>query len=197
MTGKAVVKHLTVAEFMAQYHDQLAEVVDGEVIIMPPPTRHHVRLAIALYNSLNDYLAENPLGTAWPDNTPYVLDCDPRTDWVRDSRVPDVSFITQNRMEAHDAEFGEDDNPWRLAPDLAVEFVSPHDRYSDVNDKVEDYLKYGTRLVWIIDPQTRVIRVYTPDDTGGSVLHDGDTLTGDPVLPGWSLAVKTVLDGKG
>ena len=186
---------LPLAEWMERYTRQPIEVVNGEIVTMSPPTRQHVRIARDLYDLIRDYLKQHPLGEVWPDNTPYVLDGNERKDWVRDSRVPDVSFISRERIKAHEEKYGAEEGPWRLAPDLAVEVVSTNDRYSDVMQKVADYLRYGTRLVWVIDPQNRTVRVHTPDDPDGHTLHEADTLPGDPVLPGWQIAVRVVLDG--
>jgi Uma2 family endonuclease len=184
---------LSVQRWMELYNEQPFEVVDGEIETMHPSGRYHARLSRELLTALQAYLDEHPLGEVWPDNTPYLLDGDERDDWVRDSRVPDVSFITRQKMAAHDEKFGDREGPWRLAPDLAVEIVSPNDSYSKIDRKIEDYLRYGTRLVWVIDPQTRKIKVHSPDDPEGTTLREDDVLRGEPVLPGWSMAVGEVL----
>jgi len=158
---------------------------------MSPPPIRPIRIARDLCDSLGDFASAGDLGQVWPDGTPYVLDASPRRDWVRGARMPDVSFIARDRLAAHAAQHAED-GPFRLAPDLAVEIVFPGDSYTDINRKVSDYLRYGARLVWVIDPDERTIRIYTPD---GRTLRDGDTLSGDPVLPGWSMPVRAVLDG--
>ncbi len=185
---------LTLEAYLDAYARQPVEVVDGDMVVMSPPELAHVIIARNLFVSLNDFVSEHQLGEVWPDATPYLLDADDRADWVRGSRVPDVSFVARERMDAHLARYGTE-GPLRLAPDLAVEIVSTHDRYSDLNRKVADYLRYGTRLVWVIDPQVRTVRVVTPDDPGGRILTPDDTLAGDPVLPGWSAPVLDVLGG--
>lgn len=72
-----------------------------------------------------------------------------------------------------------------LAPDLVVEVVSPNDRASEIQAKVGEWLRAGSRLVWVLYPTTRTAMVY---QVGGAVqlLHAEDTLTGDPVLPGFA-----------
>ena len=183
---------LTVAEFIEAYNCCPIEVVNREIVEMSPPEIKHVRIARNLFILLYQFATEQKLGEVWPDNAPYILDEDPRKDWVYGSRVPDVSFVARERMEAHHAEYGEE-GPLRLAPDLAVEIISPNDRYSEVNKKITDYLRYGVRAVWIIDPQARTVRICAPDYPGGIILKEEDSLTGDPVLPGWSVAVAEIL----
>jgi Uma2 family endonuclease len=184
---------LTLEAYLDAYARQPVEVVDGDMVVMSPPEFRHVRIAHTLYHLLYAFAGKKKLGSVWIE-APYLLDADDRADWVRGSRVPDVSFVARERMDAHLARYGTE-GPLRLAPDLAVEIVSPHDRYSDLNRKVADYLRYGTRLVWVIDPQVRTVRVVTPDDPGGRILTPDDTLAGDPVLPGWSAPVLDVLGG--
>ena len=64
-----------------------------------------------------------------------------------------------------------------LAPNLAVEVVSPSDRNREVLDKVEDWQRAGTRLVWVIYPSTRSATVYR-------TLGDSEQLSGDDILDG-------------
>ncbi|MBN1965698.1 MAG: Uma2 family endonuclease [Anaerolineae bacterium] len=194
-TTQAKTRFPTVAEWMARYDEQPVEVVDGEFVIISPPTEPHAHLSNELYFKIRTYLEQHPLGRAYADSVPYILDGDPRTDWVRNSRVPDVSFVSQERLAAHRARFGDAEGPLRLAPDLAVEVISQGDSFSDVMEKVRDYLRFGVRLVWLVDRHKHVVYVYTPDDPAGHVLTGDDTLTGEDVLPGWQLPVRDLFAG--
>ena len=79
-----------------------------------------------------------------------------------------------------------------LAPDLAVEVLSPNDRPEDVLEKVGEYLGVGTRLVWVIDPETRTAVVYR-SLTDVRVIGEADALDGEDVVPGFSCPLRTVL----
>ena len=186
---------LSVDEWVALYSARPVEIANGEIVGVSPPTMEHVLLAHDLYHLLDQHVRMHRLGRVWIE-APYLLEEDDRADWVRGSRVPDVSYVAQERLDAHLKQHGKS-GPMRLRPDLAVEIVSPHDSYSALTQKVADYLRYGVRLVWIIDPQTRTIRVHTPDDPDGHTLREGDTLSGAPVLEGWSLLVAEVLGAQG
>ncbi len=188
----AETRFLTVEEFVDAYTRQPVEVVDGKIVEMAPAEVAHMLMAHFLYDALAAWAREGGLGRAFIE-TPYVLDGSRRKNWVQGARVPDVSFLAQDRLKAHLDQHGAS-GPFWLAPDLAVEIVSVNDRYVDVQRKVVDYLRYGVRLVWVINPEMRVIRVFSPDDPEGRTLHEADTLTGDPVLPGWSIPVASVLD---
>ena len=100
----------------------------------------------------------------------------------------DVAVICAERVPSPqpcgDAEF---------APDLAVEVLSPSDRTGRVLAKVGDWIDAGARLVWIVDPELRVARVYRADGTQSWLTAD-DSLDGEDVLPGFSARVSEMID---
>ena len=76
--------------------------------------------------------------------------------------------------------------------DLAVEVLSPGDRPGEVLAKVADWLSAGTPLVWVVDPERRVARVYRHDGTEVIVSGEG-ALDGEDVLPGFSCSLESIL----
>src|SRR5881628_3691553 len=78
------------------------------------------------------------------------------------------------------------------APDLAVEVLSPGDRPGEVLAKVADWLSAGTRLVWVLDPERRLARVYRHDGSETIVTAEG-ALAGEDVLPGFSCSLVSIL----
>ncbi len=76
-------------------------------------------------------------------------------------------------------------------PDLAVEVVSPNDLYYEVEEKVQEYLNAGVSLVWVIDPEVRVVRVHRADSTA-AYLTENDELSGEDVLPGFRCRVRSL-----
>lgn len=181
---------LTVEEFFEQYGNQPAEVINGEVVLMSPNTRLPMQVAAILFADLFAFVQANDLGTVLFE-TAYVLDADERTNWVRSARQPDIAFVTRARVKEHNKRFGKG-GPWRLAPDLAIEIVSPTDSQNDIESRVHDYLRFGVPLIFVFDPFHRDVRVHTQDNPDGTLLNDTDTLIGDPVLPGWSIALSGI-----
>jgi Uma2 family endonuclease len=102
-------------------------------------------------------------------------------------RAPDVGFIHRDRVP-HPLPRGYAE----LAPDLAVEVLSPGDRPGEVLAKVSDWLRAGTRLAWVVYPIRRSARVYRADGTE-SFATAADGLDGEDVLPGFSLALAEVV----
>jgi Uma2 family endonuclease len=186
-------KYVTLTEYFEASDQYPAEVVDGEIVRMSPAQRGHSRLIRKLLVSLHIFCSQNDLGEVWSE-TSFVLDGIKGPDWVSRVRQPDVSFIAKKRVEDHDTAYGIDEGAWWLAPDLAVEIISPSDKYIDVVQKVAEYLQYGVRQVWLVNPPTRTVRIYTSENHDGIELDGTATLTADPVIPGWSMPVKDLFD---
>lgn len=132
---------------------------------------------------LGNYVMDRSLGYIFPSDAGYQ--CFP--DDPKKLRKPDVSFIALGRMPAT----GIPQGFLNIAPDLAVEVVSPNDLYSEVMTKVEEYLSVGVKLVWVVLPGLRQIQVFRADSTS-TVLHGQDQLSGEQVVPGFSCLVESV-----
>ena len=90
-------------------------------------------------------------------------------------RRADVSFIAADRYPLDQLSR---EGYSSIAPDLAVEVISPNDLAKDLDEKLEDYLRAGVKLIWVINPETRTLQVYYPDGTSRR-LHEADEVSGD------------------
>jgi Uma2 family endonuclease len=98
-------------------------------------------------------------------------------------RSPDAAWVQSDRLARLSS--GERERFLPLAPDFAAELRSPTDDLEDLQRKMTEYLQNGVRLGWLIDPEARRVHVYTPE--GASVLEHPETVSGEPVLPGFEL----------
>jgi Uma2 family endonuclease len=158
------------------------ELVRGELRRMSPAGHQHGRLVINLTTPLDQHVRENALGVVYAAETGFKLASDP--DVVR---APDVAFVRQERVDV----VGDNEGFWPGAPDLAVEFVSPNDLYTDIEEKVIDWLDAGTRMVIIVNPRKRIVTIYR-SLTDIAILTDNDTLDGADVVPGWAMPVRAL-----
>jgi Uma2 family endonuclease len=140
-----------------------------------------------LYSHLNGFLRDNPLGWAWPADLGY--DCYP--DVPGKVRKPDVSFIRIERMPEGPTSEGYAHIP----PDLAVEVVSPNDLWREVEAKIREYLAAGVSLVWVIDPDVRIVYVHRRDGAI-SKLSEADVLSGEDVVPGFRCPVASIFPAR-
>ena len=99
-------------------------------------------------------------------------------------RRPDLSFICLGRLPEERVP----DGHIRIAPDLAVEVISPNDLDYETDRKVEDYLQAGTRLVWVVNPEVRTVLVYRGDGSIAGTREPGE-LDGEDVIPGFRCRV--------
>ena len=103
-------------------------------------------------------------------------------------RKPDVSFVRRGRFAGEHLPEGHA----RIAPDLAVEVVSPNDLAEETMEKVRDYRSASVRLVWVIYPGCRVALVFRADGSS-SLLTEDQELSGEDVVPGFTCRVRDVL----
>lgn len=183
---------LSMLEFIQQYNEAPFEWIDGERIPLVPGVARHVQTIRLLVRLLDAYVQTQRLGEVYTE-APYVLES--KADWVKGARVPDVMFFRAARFEQYTqvvSDWG--DKPFVIVPDLAIEVVSPNDRFSLINKKVKRYLDDGVELVWVIDPQEQNVYVHRQGQT--DILSEGDTLDGGAVLPGFGVKVRDVFEAK-
>ena len=155
------------------------ELVRGELRRMAPAGARHSNIGVKVSTSLNVHVNVNDLGTVFGADGGFLLERNPDT-----VRAPDVGFVRRERMEDR----GLMDGYWPGAPDLAVEVISPNDLYTEVAEKVEEWLNAGTRMVVVADPRRRVATAHRPGREAVTLV-EGDVLEGDDVVPGWRMAV--------
>lgn len=158
------------------------EYVAGEVVQKTMPTRAHGITQALVAAEFNRHAMQHDLGEVGTE-----VRCIFGPPGNEQARLPDVSFIAAARLPDSD-----DVNvPFYGPPDVAVEVVSPDDRPGAVMDKIFFYLDNGVRLVLLMDPDDRTIRLFTPAGTH-RLLRPGDVLDGGDVLPGLSVAVEAL-----
>lgn len=180
------VAQLTSAEQLARLPDaERFELVRGELKPMSPGGPDHGEVASQLGMLLRQFVVKARLGRVPICDTGFILSRNPDT-----VLGPDVAFIAKQRVaEMLVAGSGFYVGP----PDLAVEIISPSNSAQEIEDKVADYLDAGTRLVWVIYPKRKTVRVYRP---GGKseTLGESDELTGEDVVPGFRCQVSQIFD---
>ncbi|HKC13794.1 MAG TPA: Uma2 family endonuclease [Vicinamibacteria bacterium] len=154
------------------------ELVDGEIRAGPAGARHG-RISHRLGAALLAIVREKGLGEVRDSSTGYRLP-------GGNVRSPDASFVSSERPPKVPEGF------LQLAPDLAVEVLSPEDGPRDVLDKVGEYLTAGVRLVWVIDPRASRAVSYRSLTDVHEIGPDG-TLDGGELLPGFRYPLSDLL----
>jgi Uma2 family endonuclease len=177
-------KLLTVEEFwkLSETYKR-RELVRGKVVEVMPPGGEHGSVAGTIVTLLHVWLKQNKLKGYVAVEAGYILARSP--DVVRG---PDVSYVCSERIP----ETGVPKAFWQLAPDLAVEVVSPSETADEVRDKVHDFLAAGTPLVWVAYPRTREVVAHTADGLARTFAAN-DVLESE-VLPGFRCVVSELFE---
>jgi Uma2 family endonuclease len=179
---RQVTQQYTVEEFERLYlspekNNHLFELIDGKVHEKIPTQQHgliasNINLALALF--ARQHKSGRP-GVEVRHQSPEDK---------HNSRLPDVSFTcTRTPLVDQGSVIG--------MPDLAVEIKSPTDTIMEMRETAAYYLANGSRLVWLIYPNYRLIEVYRPD-ADVEILGEENSLTGGDLLPGFELPVREI-----
>ncbi len=160
------------------------ELVKGEIIHMSPAGGRHGKIANWIAVLLTNHVRPEGLGDVYAAETGFYTQRNPDT-----VRAPDAMFVSNERV----AQIGDPVKYLDVAPDLAVEVLSPDDTWTEVETKVDEYIRVGVRLIWIVDPDRRIVVIYRP--SGERIqLAQTDRLTGENVLPGFSVSVARIFE---
>ena len=155
------------------------EYVKGVLKPMSPPTMEHGEVSMSLILPLGTYVRDKKLGHLYPADTTFKLG----------DRIvkPDIAYISTERLPENRRQ----GSP--IAPDLAVEVASPSDSLYDITEKALAYLEAGTRLVWVIEPVAKTVKVFR-SERDIRLLTQDDTLLGEDVIEDFSCAVEKLFE---
>jgi len=169
---------LTLDEFLALPETEPpCEFVRGEVVQKPMPSPYHSLLVVRLSRLLDEHVERS--GGAFVMSEPRHADRDEDRAYL-----PDVSVVRASRMPTGHETLAR--GPLEFAPDIAVEVLSPDDRPSRVSEKVSFYLRAGTEIVWLIDPEERTLTEHRRGDVA-RIFDETEQVSAAPVLPSFAL----------
>ena len=158
------------------------ELIRGVLSETMPTGHEHGQIAARLVVRLGNFVQPRKLGILTVSDSGVQLEHNPDT-----VREPDVAFFSAEKSPPDERVIGYA----QVAPDLAVEIVSPSDRLLAVNDKALMWLRYGVRIVWVVRPDERRVDVHR-EGHPVVALTENDALDGQDVLPGFSCPVREV-----
>ncbi|MCY4465163.1 MAG: Uma2 family endonuclease [Chloroflexi bacterium] len=181
-TRLSVEEYLKIAS-RPEYADCRVELVEGEIVTMPPPQAFHGVVLGRLFARLFAFVEARSLGYATAGDAGFLLDRDEiHGDTVRGM---DITFISRDKIPGSFPR-----GLLEIAPDLAIEVMSPSNTVSDTNLKIEQLLQAGCAQVWIVHPDLCRVDVHNMD--GMRIYREGDTLAAPGILPGFEIAVADI-----
>lgn len=155
------------------------ELVDGRLQEKTIGARSE-EIAGHVFAALHQFIRAHGLGHLFGSQTAYrCFSHRPRL-----VRKPDASFVAKGRFLNDQSPDGD----ISIQPDLVVESISPNDSFEEIEERVNDFLKAGVRLIWIVSPVNKTVLIRRPDKSA-AMLDVTDTLSGEDVVPGFSCPV--------
>jgi Uma2 family endonuclease len=153
----------------------------GEIIVMSPAGGYASFQNAYVVSQLVAWATNDASGIAFDSSAGFVLPNgamrSPDAAWVQLSRLRDLSRSDKQRFIP-------------LCPDFVMEIASPPDEVPALRQKMQEYRAAGLRLGWLILPQSREVEIYGPAEI--ETLSSADTVSGDPVLPGFMLQLRLI-----
>jgi Uma2 family endonuclease len=146
---------------------------------MSLPGGQHGEVALEIGRLIGNHVEAAHLGNTYAAGTRCILERDPDT-----VRAADVAVMRRERL----AEITNPEKHIPFAPDLAVEVLSPDDRDDEVEEKVQLWLSAGSQIVWVVDPDARIVVVYRPG-AEPVTLREDEEIDACEVLPGFRCRV--------
>jgi Uma2 family endonuclease len=176
MGAASNVTRLTFEEYERLHEDDRFELYRGEILPMTPGTPEHNNTRDEIAFALREFVRKQSLGRVYIE-TAFQL--------AKDTvLIPDAAFVSAEQVKNADLKRA----AFPHAPVLAIEVVSPGNTPLEIARKRELYLSAGTKVVWIIYPETRKARVYKP----GQPPVEQEALVDDELFPGFSLPLNEV-----
>ena len=153
------------------------ELIRGVLIEKMPTGRPHAVVVTLIAIVLGSFILSRDLGEVHTGEPGYLLEIGPDT-----VRAPDVAWVAPGRLPEGTIGYP------NLAPDLAVEVKSPGNSNPELQRKAEMWLSFGSRQVWVADPETTTVTIYRTD-TAPVTLREDDVIDGGDLLPGFAAPV--------
>lgn len=180
---------MTAEEFFNSPYADSCELIRGKVVpkggkfeIDMPTGAKHGAVTDELEARLSYFVRENKLGRVFAAETGFVLE-------GGTVRGIDISFVGKEKIR----EFGIPEGFFPVAPDLAVEVISPGNTSDEIQTKVEEYLSAGAQLVWIIYPKQKMVHVHRQSNVI-NVLRETDELDGEEVIPNFKCKLSEIFE---
>lgn len=161
---------------------RIYELDEGTLLMEPSPAARHNLIRQRIAMQLMQFVDSKQLGIVLEE-----MDFRLTSDTVRN---PDVAFVTKGHVDLIDL----DVSPIEGAPALAVEVISPSNSAEDIAKKTQQYLRAGSRIVWIVYPKLRLVEMHSSE--GVRQVRELEVLKEEFLLPGFSLSLTYIFDGQ-
>lgn len=160
------------------------ELVRGRIVSMRPPNLNHGTVEINIGGHVFMFLQIHKFGRLVGGDSGVYTGRDPDT-----VRGADLYYVSNERLAKRDMTKAY----LTVAPDWITEVLSPSNTKADMQEKLAEYFNINIRMVWLVDPERRCVHVYR-SLTDTRTFYEGDTITGEEVLPDFTLQVAKIFE---
>ena len=155
---------------------------EGDIIMMAPAGGESGNQSGETFGQLREWARRDGIGVAFDASTGFVLPNGAM-------RAPDGAWVRRKRLAVLTA--GQKRKFLPLCPDFVIEVRSPTDRIARLREKMAEYLANGAQLGWLIEPDQHRVHIYSPDGRV-EIFKNPQCISGDPVLPGFTLDLQPI-----
>jgi len=161
---------------------KLERTAQGELVIMSPTGGETGNLNFEIAGEVYVWNRQSGRGKSFDSSTGFSLPSG-------SDRSPDLAWIPIEKWEALDPSVRQGFLP--LCPDFVVEILSPTDSWIQTQAKMQEYMDNGCRLGWLLDPKAKRVMIYRQGQAP-QLVEDPETLSGEDVLPGFTLPIRNI-----
>ena len=173
------------AEFCSLNRDlHIERNANGELEIMAPAFSETSRKNGEIFRQLANWTRQDGSGWAFDSSAGFTLPNGA-------VRGPDASWISKSRLQSLTPK--QRSGFFHICPDFVVELRSDTDRLPALQTKMQEYMDNGARLGLLIDPSERRVYIYLPNQEV-QTLENPESVSADPILPGFTLHLQEVWD---
>jgi Uma2 family endonuclease len=161
---------------------RIERTAEGALVLMAPAGAESGARNAELTRQLANWALRDGSGIAFDSSTGFTLANgamrSPDMAWIHAERWSTLSMTERSKFA-------------RICPDFVAELRSPSDTPAVLQAKLKEYIDNGARLGWLLDPESRTVHIYRPGQAVEILVNPGE-LSGDPVLPGFTLDLRPI-----
>jgi Uma2 family endonuclease len=171
---------------MANPNVRFERTAEGEIVIVPPAGWESDHQNVKVLTRLDRWAEQDGRGKAFGPSAEYILP-------TRAALSPDASWVSNTRIATVSKERRRKFPP--VCPEFVVEVMSPSDRLKSAKEKMQEWLRAGVELAWLIDPDHQTVYVYRVSQPAPEVCTGIFRISGEGPVAGFELDLSDIWAG--